>query len=84
MTSRTSSRPTTDEEVWRRRESTADKSSVYWVQPGGQIVGDQTFDAFSHSDNRLREYTTSWKNRSKNSELTVWTAIGITISGFIL
>lgn len=75
----------TDEEVWRRRgESPEDKSSVYWVQPGGQIVGDQTFDAFSHSDDRLREYTTSWKSRSKDSELTVWAAIGITISGFIL
>ncbi|KAJ5197895.1 uncharacterized protein N7498_007012 [Penicillium cinerascens] len=77
----------TDEEVWERNDH--DISSMYWVQPGGQIVGDQTFDAFSYTDSedpkiRLQQYTTSRKNVSVDSKLEVWIAVGITISGFVL
>ncbi|KAK3296645.1 uncharacterized protein B0H64DRAFT_106109 [Chaetomium fimeti] len=31
-----------------------------WLQPGGQRVGDQEFDAFAYTDH-LKEYMTSWK-----------------------
>ncbi|OAQ97346.1 hypothetical protein LLEC1_05056 [Akanthomyces lecanii] len=90
----------TDEAVWYRKQTVekaryrnqTDKSCFFWVQPGGQIVGDQTFGAFCYSDykagdqeNRLTSYTTSWKSRQpKNSEYGVWAAIAITISGFVL
>ncbi|KAF7546924.1 hypothetical protein G7Z17_g8080 [Cylindrodendrum hubeiense] len=82
----------TKEQVFRRK-SPADKgptSSLYWVQPGGQVLGDQMFDPFccSDQDKHLDEYIISWKNRSenwnKNSELAVWAAVGTTISGFVL
>jgi ankyrin repeat protein len=34
-----------------------------WLQPGGQRVGDQEFDAFAYTD-RPEQYTTSWKASS--------------------
>ncbi|KAJ5502904.1 hypothetical protein N7463_005778 [Penicillium fimorum] len=77
----------TEEDVWRRQANVADKSTMYWIQPGGQIIGDQTFDAFSHTDydNKLEKYITSRrKNVSDESRLGVWVAIGTTISGFVL
>lgn len=62
-----------------------DRSIIYWVQPGPQILGDQTFDSFCYSDRKkaLQQYTTSWK-RSKKTEFAVWVAVGITVSGFVL
>ncbi|KAJ5455310.1 hypothetical protein N7475_010431 [Penicillium sp. IBT 31633x] len=77
----------TEEDVWRRQDIVTDKSSMYWIQPGGQIIGDQTFDAFSHTDydKKLKEYITSRKkNVSQESKLEIWAAIGTTISGFVL
>ncbi|OCL13603.1 hypothetical protein AOQ84DRAFT_372031 [Glonium stellatum] len=58
---------------------------MYWIQPGGQVLGDQTFDAFSYSDCKdpLQEYTTPWKSRSQNPELAVWATVGISVSGFV-
>ncbi|KAJ5211208.1 hypothetical protein N7491_011028 [Penicillium cf. griseofulvum] len=77
----------TEEDVWRRQENVSDKSSMYWIQPGSQIIGDQTFDAFSYTDcdNKLKKYITSKrKNVSNESKLGVWAAIGATTSGFVL
>jgi hypothetical protein len=81
----------TKEEVWCRNEDDkSDSSSIHWVQPGGQIIGDQTFDAFCYADRddlkgHLKEYTISRKkSRSKNWEYSVWGVVGITVSGFVL
>jgi ankyrin repeat protein len=78
----------TEEEVWCwKGKKDNDKSSLHWVQPGGQVIGDQTFDAFSHSDcdHELKEYIISWKKkRSEKSEWAVWAAAGVTVSGFVL
>ncbi|KAF2968429.1 hypothetical protein GQX73_g5126 [Xylaria multiplex] len=75
----------TKERVFRR-DSTEDRNSptIYVVQPGNQIVGDQTFDAFSFTDasRRLRKYTTSWKMQ-KTAEVKVCFATGITLAGFV-
>ncbi|OQD85849.1 hypothetical protein PENANT_c009G03204 [Penicillium antarcticum] len=77
----------TDEDVWLRRKDKADNSSMYWIQPGNQIIGDQTFDAFSHTDcdDRLEKYTTSRrKTGPREWKLEVWTATGVTLTGFVL
>lgn len=77
----------TQEDVWIRQKDDTDKSSMYWIQPGGQVIGDQTFDAFSHTDcdKKLKKYITSRKqNKSKEPNLEVWIAIGVTIPGFVL
>ncbi|CAI7675340.1 unnamed protein product [Penicillium palitans] len=46
----------TKEDVWHRAENHTANPSMYWIQPGGQIIGDQTFDAFSYTDheNKLK------------------------------
>ncbi|OQD64127.1 hypothetical protein PENPOL_c008G08361 [Penicillium polonicum] len=76
----------TMEDVWHREENHTANPSMYWIQPGGQIIGDQTFDAFSYTDheNKLKKYTTSRKDGSKESKFEVWAAIGTTVSGFVL
>ncbi|PTB51180.1 hypothetical protein M431DRAFT_498437 [Trichoderma harzianum CBS 226.95] len=78
------------EQVFRRNPDSGDKNApretLYWVQPGGQVLGDQVFDAFCCSDHGepLQEYITSWKNQVKISQIMVWTAIGISITGFVM
>jgi hypothetical protein len=80
----------TNEQVFHRNQGDRHKqsthSSIYWVQPGGQVLGDQVFDAFCCSDHKdpLKQYITSWRNQSKLSELVVWAAIGTTVTGFVM
>ncbi|UKZ58095.1 hypothetical protein TrVGV298_011960 [Trichoderma virens] len=80
----------TNERVFRKTQDDQNKQStkenLYWVQPGGQVLGDQVFDAFccSDHDQPLQEYITSWKNQSKVSELVVWAAVGTSIAGFVM
>jgi hypothetical protein len=61
-------------------------SSIYWIQPAGQVLGDQVFDAFAYCDahDPLQVYTTSWKNRRSHLEFATWIATGATFSGFVL
>ncbi|SCO88972.1 uncharacterized protein FRV6_13100 [Fusarium oxysporum] len=61
-------------------------STIYWVQPGGQILGDQMFDSFCSSDYKepLQQYVTSWRKKSNDSDLLLWTAVVTTISGFAI
>ncbi|CEL03894.1 hypothetical protein ASPCAL05032 [Aspergillus calidoustus] len=78
----------TQEEVWERRGK--DRASMHWVQPGGQVIGDQTFDAFAYADSDdpqtvLKEYTVSWKRADLDHTGTVvWTAVALTVAGFVL
>ncbi|KAF2281482.1 uncharacterized protein EI97DRAFT_447446 [Westerdykella ornata] len=59
----------TEERKFRRKQvaptSSAKESlpNFVWLQPGGQRIGDQSFDAFAYfdADAPLEEYTTSWK-----------------------
>lgn len=76
----------TQERVFRRSSDYGEiESTIYVVQPGNQIIGDQTFDAFSYTDasRPLAKYTTSWKLQKK-SEVQVGLATGITLAGFVL
>ena len=43
-------------------------STVYWIQPGGQVFGDQTFHSFVYSDkgDPLKFYTKSVRRREKS------------------
>ncbi|KAL6693684.1 hypothetical protein J3F84DRAFT_400942 [Trichoderma pleuroticola] len=55
-------------------------------QDEGQVLGDQVFDAFCCSDHMepLQEYITSWKSQSKISQIVVWVAVGISVTGFAM
>ncbi|KAK1984379.1 hypothetical protein LZ30DRAFT_747910 [Colletotrichum cereale] len=69
------------------RNSTSSTSTIYVVQPGNQIIGDQTFDPFLFDDssNPITQYITSWKTPQQNKkEQQVVFATSITMSGFIL
>ncbi|CAI0649051.1 unnamed protein product [Colletotrichum noveboracense] len=61
-------------------------STIYVVQPGNQVIGDQTFDPFLFDDSAspLNQYITSWKTpRQSGSELGVWLATVTTLFGFV-
>jgi ankyrin repeat domain-containing protein 50 len=77
----------TSERVFRLKKSAQSPPLMYWLQPGSQVIGDQTFDAFAHRDTPA-EYVTSWKAEQSTSSLAmrlkVWAAVGTTISGFVL
>ncbi|KAF4999927.1 hypothetical protein FGRMN_2165 [Fusarium graminum] len=80
----------TDEKVFDRKpvkdSDRMNQSIIYWLQPGGQVLGDQVFDPFCCSDYKepLQQYVTSWKYKTKDWTLLVWTAVGTTIAGFTL
>jgi hypothetical protein len=61
-------------------------STLYWIQPGGQVIGDQTFHSFAYSDERdpLRCYTKSWRSREDSEGKLTWAASALTIVGFII
>jgi hypothetical protein len=68
-------------------KSHALRSTIHWIQPGGQVVGDQSFDSFAYSDAKrsLREYTSSWRRPvSQRDSYITWLAIAITMAGFIV
>jgi ankyrin repeat protein len=79
--------------AWLIEKSTQERKfkfnkEVFWLQPGNQRVGDQTFEAFAYSTN-LKEYITSWKNEEDGD--TNWRrgafirlAISTSIFGFVL
>lgn len=84
----------TKERTFKRKGSAC---CLHWIQPGGQVIGDQVFDSFAYSetpDNRLEEYTTSWKPNERTFKrnsgeatkktLLVWAAIITTCVGFVL
>lgn len=80
----------TDERTYERRvtpEHSGKPTRMYWVQPGNQSIGDQTFDAFAYSDERfpLQRYITSWKKTKEESYSMawIWTAVVTTSVGFV-
>ncbi|KAF3019796.1 hypothetical protein E8E14_012258 [Neopestalotiopsis sp. 37M] len=60
--------------------------ALYWLQPGGQVLGDQTFDAFGYSDRDqpLQNYLISWKRRPEEQKRRVWEAVIMTTTGFVM
>lgn len=61
-------------------------SSMHWVQPGGQVIGDHSFDFFAYNDSKrsLRSYISSIRKPISPKRLQTWIAIIMTILGFIL
>jgi len=75
----------TEEKGVRKDSKNPVRSTLDWVQLGGQILGDQTFDSFAYSEESpLRKYTRLWKKQTEKSQLGVWAAVGITVVGFVL
>lgn len=70
-----------------RYERTADaRTRLLWLQPGSQIVGDQTFDAFAYFDdeeNPIREWTSSVRRPNKDFETYAVVAVLTTLVGYV-
>ncbi|KAK6532177.1 hypothetical protein TWF694_003337 [Orbilia ellipsospora] len=61
------------------------KTTIFWLQPGNQYVGDQVFDAFAYWEHK-KTYVTSWKVDKPPqllSTLAIWPALGFTSMGFV-
>ncbi|KAH6887638.1 hypothetical protein B0T10DRAFT_549622 [Thelonectria olida] len=56
---------------------------IFWLQPGGQRIGDQQFDAFAHNEKKM-EYVTSWKidGAEPVPRILVWLAVGLSFLGW--
>jgi ankyrin repeat protein len=62
------------------------RSRLFWLQPGNQVIGDQTFDAFAYAEdpnNPLQEYTTSRKKSRDKYTIYTWGAVVLTLAGYI-
>jgi ankyrin repeat protein len=68
----------------RSYERNNDPSRIYWLQPGRQVVGDQTFHSFIYSDERkpLKIWTSSIKMPQKTYAVT-YIAVSLVILGYI-
>ncbi|EPS38466.1 hypothetical protein H072_7783 [Dactylellina haptotyla CBS 200.50] len=73
----------TDEIHYKQKDSKK-KSRIYWVQPGGQSIGDQVFGSYiGYSDSA--HYIRSTKADQRGSEMIVlWVAIGCSMVGFVV
>ncbi|KAK0630394.1 hypothetical protein B0T17DRAFT_636418 [Bombardia bombarda] len=70
------------------REVGAEPSTfVFWLQPGGQLIGDQFFDSFAYCEKKTT-FTTSWRADIHQGSIsarpiTLYTAIFASVGGFI-
>lgn len=65
----------------------APKSRLIYLQPGNQVIGDQSFDPFAHFENTekdpLRVWTSSKKDFDKKFELYTFVAVAATLLGYV-
>ncbi|KXX75069.1 Ankyrin repeat domain-containing protein 50 [Madurella mycetomatis] len=81
----------TEERQYRRRIGSPrhQQSQLFWIQPGNQVVGDETFDAFAYAEDingkPLLEYTTSTKRPTDafHPYPYTWTSAVLTVGGYI-
>ncbi|EQL03178.1 pfs, ankyrin repeats & 6-phosphofructo-2-kinase [Ophiocordyceps sinensis CO18] len=79
----------TQEVTYKRRRTCSEQHSMLlWLQPGPQVVGDQSFDPFSHFENPSKplDYWISSRKRKtgKTFELLTLVAMTFTIMGYVL
>ncbi len=79
----------TTHEIRYKRQGQPDDwtSELMWLQPGPQVIGDQSFDPFAFFEERgkrLKVWTSSTKDLSKKYELHTWAAILMVLVGYIM
>ncbi|KAH8899143.1 ankyrin [Thozetella sp. PMI_491] len=72
----------------RRYERKSQQSRLIWLQPGNQVVGDETFDAFAYVEGTEHEplsgYTTSTKRKpSTLQQRFTWLALLFSLGGYV-
>ncbi|KAF3935568.1 Ankyrin-2 [Dactylella cylindrospora] len=74
---------TTHETRYKKNAKVA--SRMYWIQPGGQKLGDQVFESFIGVSNRGNNtYIKSERVNKPKLEVTLWIAVGTTMSAFVV
>ncbi|KAL4881886.1 hypothetical protein BJY04DRAFT_217951 [Aspergillus karnatakaensis] len=79
----------TEERVYERNLKTdgAPSSQLFWLQPGNQVVANETFDAFAYVENvgksPLLSYTTSSKRKVDHFHSYTWIAAILSLGGYI-
>ncbi|EEU37865.1 uncharacterized protein NECHADRAFT_88135 [Fusarium vanettenii 77-13-4] len=57
---------------------------MFWLQPGGQRIGDQEFDAFACNEVKT-EYIASWNNRETPVPISlVWLGVSLSLVGWMV
>ncbi|KAG8677677.1 hypothetical protein FPOAC2_03809 [Fusarium poae] len=77
----------TTKEVRYSRKSGKPQSRLLWLQPGLQVIGDQSFDAFAHLENTdeepLQVWTSSRKDFDERFEVYTFFAVAAVLLGYI-
>ncbi|KAJ4297914.1 hypothetical protein N0V90_005813 [Kalmusia sp. IMI 367209] len=71
----------TDEVYYKQKDGSL--STIYWIQPGGQKIGDQVFGSFIGKSKR-RSYIRSTRNTASAGEPQLWIAVTSSMIGFAL
>lgn len=74
---------TTNETYYKKRNG-PEKSDLFWIQPGGQKVGEQVFNAFIGKINVPRYVQSNRAKRQVEEDYRLWVSVGLTIGGFII
>ncbi|KAH7136361.1 hypothetical protein EDB81DRAFT_725201, partial [Dactylonectria macrodidyma] len=78
---------TTHELRYKREPEFADRSRLLWLQPGSQVIGDQTFDPFAYFDKKddpLLCWTSSKKTFDERFEAYTIAAVSAVLVGYIM
>jgi ankyrin repeat protein len=79
----------TDEIRFKRRDQDSlPRSRLLWLQPGPQVIGDQSFDPYAYFEDPREDPIRVWTSSSKNSpdvfEIYTVCAIVATLGGYII
>ncbi|KAK5994001.1 Ankyrin repeat domain-containing protein 50 [Cladobotryum mycophilum] len=74
---------TTHELHYQRSQKSSER--LYWIQPGPQVIGDQSFDPFAYSDNedQLMTWTSSIKDFENKFQVHTFFAVLLVLLGYI-
>ncbi|KAL1610698.1 hypothetical protein SLS60_002368 [Paraconiothyrium brasiliense] len=80
---------TTDEIRFKRNsERSPMRARLLWLQPGPQVIGDQTFDPYAYLENPEKDPLHVWTSSSKNPhpsfEVPTFLAILATLVGYVV
>ncbi|KAH7129621.1 hypothetical protein B0J13DRAFT_139833 [Dactylonectria estremocensis] len=77
----------TTHELCYRRQASSPTSRLLWLQPGPQVIGDQSFDSFAYfenKDNPLQVWTSSRKDFDEKFELYTFLAASAVLIGYLM
>ncbi|KAK6356797.1 hypothetical protein TWF718_001138 [Orbilia javanica] len=75
----------TDEAHYQQRNPDPNnKCKIYWVQPGGQNIGDQVFGSFIGYSEKLHYIRSTKADQGGGDVIVLWIAVITSVLGFIL